>query len=82
MAEVLISFQRPDSLTESEMRAWVTQRSDVGQPSLMLSRSLLRVEVDADTDEQLAELMLDMRLLGLRPAVVAPKMGTNTDTRG
>jgi hypothetical protein len=78
--EVLISFQRPASMSRSEMRAWVSERARNGQPAVTLSAAdeaeLLRVEVRDDSieaaTEQLADLMLDMRLLGLCPTVVPP----------
>jgi hypothetical protein len=82
VTEVLISFQRPASMTESEMRAWITERARTRQPQLALAGpdgsesqpQLLRVEVRADSieaaEEQLTDLMMDMRLLGLRPTVV------------
>jgi hypothetical protein len=84
MMAVLISFERPASMSESEMRAWITRRAMDHQLALVLSRSdgsanqsrLLRVEVRADsieaTEEKLTDLMLDMRLLGLRPMVESP----------
>jgi hypothetical protein len=80
----MISFERPASLTESEMRAWITERAHTRQLVLALDgpdRSgreppVLRVEVEEDSletaEEQLTELMLDMRLLGLRPVVLSP----------
>jgi hypothetical protein len=83
MAEVVIAFHRPGSMTASEMRAWVIDRALVRQRALALSipePSLgegmrLRVEIDdsaADTaEEELSDLMMDMRLLGFRPAVVS-----------
>jgi hypothetical protein len=86
MDEVLISFSRPVSLGESEMRAWIAERSRHLGPSLSLGRAdhtrqhTLRVRMHMDggesAEEQLTDLMLDMRLLGLRPAVVeAPPLG-------
>jgi len=66
------------------MRAWVVDRALVRQRALALSVPgaswgqgfRLRVETDdeaADTaEEELAELMLDMRLLGFKPVVVTP----------
>jgi hypothetical protein len=78
----VISFQRPASMSESEMRAWIAERARAHQPRLALGAQhgsdnehrLLRVKVpahgDGAADEQLAELMMDMRLLGLRPMVL------------
>lgn len=86
MDEVLISFSRPASLGESEMRAWIAERARERGPSLSLGRPdhtrqhMLRVRIHMNgaesAEEQLTDLMLDMRLLGLRPAVVeAPPSG-------
>jgi hypothetical protein len=84
VADVVIAFQRPVSMTESEMRAWIVERALVRQVALALSgpdgpesQALrLRVEVRegsiATAEEELTDLMMDMRLLGLRPAVVTP----------
>jgi hypothetical protein len=81
VSEMLIEFQRPDSLPESEMRDWIAARARSRRPWLALREPsaqalLLHVELDDDSaeaaDEQLTELMLDMRLLGLRPALVTP----------
>jgi hypothetical protein len=83
MAEVVIAFRRPPSMSTSEMRAWVIDRALVRQRALALSVPeaswgqgfRLRVEIDdsaADTaEEELSELMMDMRLLGFQPAVVS-----------
>jgi hypothetical protein len=81
MDDVLIAFSRPPSLGESEMRAWIAERARERGPSLILGRPdhahqhVLRVRLFAGStesaDEQLTDLMLDMRLLGLRPSVLA-----------
>ena len=82
MAEVTIAFERPATLSAAEMHAWVIDRALVGRRALVLSgpdgsnrdELVLRLEIDdgaSDAAEQLTELMMDMRLLGLRPAVVA-----------
>ena len=64
------------------MQAWVIDRALVRQRALVLSvpeaswgQGLrLRVEIDeaemATAEEELADLMMDMRLLGLSPEVV------------
>ena len=64
------------------MRAWVIDRALVRQRALVLSvpeasmgQGLrLRVEIDEDAmataEEELADLMMDMRLLGLAPEVL------------
>jgi hypothetical protein len=79
--EVLISFSRPASLGESEMRAWIAERARDRGTALMLAKPddsslrVLRVRMHAASHEALQEevtdLMLDMRLLGLRPSVLA-----------
>jgi hypothetical protein len=78
--EVMISFERPPSMSDAEMRAWIAERAHSSEPALMLagpesaSAELLCVELPTSSIEaaraQLAELMMDMRLLGLRPEVV------------
>jgi hypothetical protein len=82
MAEVVIAFHRPPTMTASDMRAWVIDRALVRQRALALSvpdaswgQGLrLRVEIDdgavETAEEELTDLMMDMRLLGFRPAVV------------
>jgi hypothetical protein len=84
VGEIVIAFQRPPSMSTAELRAWVVDRALERQRALALSapgaswgqRFRLRVETDdeaTDTaEEELAELMLDMRLLGFEPVVVAP----------
>lgn len=83
MAEVVIAFKRPPTMTASEMRAWVVDRALVDQRALALSVPAaswgqgfrLLVETDDDASEaaedELSELMMDMRLLGFQPAFVA-----------
>jgi hypothetical protein len=83
VTEVLILFQRPFSMSESEMRAWIDQRARTGRPAVALDGSassaseprLLRVEVLGDADQaagdDLSDLMLDMSLLGMSPTVVS-----------
>jgi len=83
VSEVLISFRRPPSMSKSEMRAWIIERARRQQPTLALtdadgsgSPSLLHVDLRPDPkvplEEQLTDLMMDMRLLGLRPRIVSP----------
>ena len=81
MIERLISFQRPRSMSDAEMRAWIAERTRAGRSTLTIGEAggrdpdglVLRVDLRADSveaaDEQLADLMLDMRLLGLRPSL-------------
>jgi hypothetical protein len=84
MPEVLISLERPALLTP-ELRAWINHRPGSGRALLTRSRLdgstptlLLRVELDADTDEavdeEVTDLMTDLRLLGLRPALVSQQV--------
>jgi hypothetical protein len=81
MAQILISFQRPDSMSDSQMRAWISERARAHQPVLALGNDvrehgdgmLMRVDLQAESEAaegQLTDLLLDMRLLGLRPSVV------------
>jgi len=83
VTEVLISFKRPASLSETEVQNWISKQASGRQPELILSRRhladgpvlLLRVALGTGSstaaDEQLADLVMDMRLLGLRPRVVS-----------
>jgi hypothetical protein len=83
VTEVLISFKRPVSMSESEIRAWISKQATSRQPALTLTRRhladgpvlLLHVAPGAGSataaNEQLADLMMDMRLLGLCPTVVS-----------
>ena len=82
MAEVLIRLERPARLTP-ELRAWLADWMNGGQAILSRgpangsnrSRLVLRVEVPGATDQAvqngIADLMTDLRLLGLRPALVS-----------
>ncbi len=83
MTEVLISYKMPASLSEIEIQAWINKQATSRQPALILtSRHLgdgpvliLRVAPGSSSataaNEQLADLMMDMRLLGLCPTVVS-----------
>ncbi len=65
------------------MRSWITKRSAAERPALALrgrdgpasQTRLLRAELQAESieaaEEQLADLLMDMRLLGLRPSIVS-----------
>jgi hypothetical protein len=82
VVELLITFARHSSISETEMRGWVSERARAGPPAITLDETdrgesnplVLRVEVREDcteaVEDQLAELLMDMRLLGLRPTVV------------
>lgn len=70
-------------MSDSEIQAWISKEATSRQPALLLSRRhlsdgpalLLRVAPGAGSataaNEQLADLMMDMRLLGLRPTIVS-----------
>jgi len=80
--EVLIRLERPASLTP-ELRAWIGRRVGTGRPVLTRGRVqgserralLLRVELQSESDDQTQEevvdLMADLRLLGLRPTLLS-----------
>ena len=82
MAEVVIAFQRPPQMSPSQLDEWVSDVTLAGQRALAVSAPeesaddglRLRVQIDDDavqtSVEELADLMTDMRLLGLRPEVV------------
>jgi hypothetical protein len=82
VVELLVTFARHSSISETEMRGWVSDRARAGPPAITLDESdrgesdplLLRVEVQEGgteaVEDQLAEPLMDMRLLGLRPTVV------------
>jgi hypothetical protein len=84
VAEVVISIEQPASLSKSEVRAWVNERTRAGPPAITLDAAdraergalVLRVEAPEDwtgaVEDQIADLMMDMRLLGLRPTIVPP----------
>ena len=85
VSEVLIRLQRPALLTP-ELRAWLADRMDRGRAVLTRERAngsdrgalLLRVEVNGGSnggaEEEVADLMTDLRLLGLRPALVSEQL--------
>jgi hypothetical protein len=85
MPEVLIRLERPALLTP-ELRAWLADRMDGGRAVLARERTngsdrgalLLRVEMGSDLDDEVADevgdLMTDLRLLGLRPALVSEQL--------
>jgi hypothetical protein len=86
MIEVLISYGRPDSLDEPELRSWLA-----GQMQALLAEAvtflprdghtdpdrdgLVRFALEADAarsaEDRIADLVTDMRMLGLRPETVA-----------
>jgi phospholipase C len=86
MSEVLIRLERPALLTP-ELRAWLADRMDGGRAVLTRERTngscdlLLRVEIGTHpphskngVQDHVADLMTDLRLLGLRPALVSEQV--------
>jgi hypothetical protein len=85
MPEVLIRLERPALLTP-ELRAWLADRMDGGRAVLARERTngsdrgalLLRVETGSDSydevQDEVGDLMTDLRLLGLRPALVSEQL--------
>ena len=82
MAEVLISFERPPSMSRPEMTGWITGRAEACSPAITLrvtdlaeeDPQVLRVEARDWTQaaqDELADLMMEMRLLGLRPRMMS-----------
>ena len=75
-------------MSDSEIQSWISEQATNGRPALTLSRGnlsngqvlfvrlALGVSSATAANEQLVDLMMDMRLLGLRPAVVS-----RTDSR-
>ena len=86
MAEVVIAFWQPPQMSASQMAEWVSDMTLTPQRALAVSAPegsasdglRLRVQIDDDAVEagveELADLMTDMRLLGLRPAVLPLKV--------
>jgi len=82
MAEMMIAFRQPGSLTPRLMDAWLTDAARERASALDLSRAepadgdelFLRVrlhEHDSEAAEQeLSGLLREMRLLGFCPAVI------------
>jgi hypothetical protein len=84
VAEVVIRLERPAMLTP-ELRAWISHRLGAGRAVLTRGRLngsergslLLRVQMSSPAeaaDEEVAELMTDLRLLGLRPTLVSEQV--------
>jgi hypothetical protein len=88
VSEIVIRLQRPALLTP-ELRAWLADRM-TRRPArrAVLTRErtngsdrgalLLRVEVQGESDDgigdEVADLMTDLRLLGLRPSLVSEQL--------
>jgi hypothetical protein len=85
MIELLLAYQLPANLAEPEFRSWlaaITRALTAISPSSTLessglgARSVLRLTVGTDprcrrTHDAITELLGDMRMLGLRPEVIA-----------
>ena len=86
MIEVLISYQLPESLAEAELRSWLGDQmrvlsgeaAEVQPPGSAddphrnyLLRFALGTDPTRSADDRIAELVTDMRMLGLRPETVA-----------
>lgn len=85
MAQVVICLEPPASLTP-ELRAWISHRAPNGRAALTRGRLpgsdsvalLLRVDVNSASEdvlqEEITDLMTDLRLLGLRPILVSEQV--------
>ena len=86
MIEVLISYARPESLDKPELRSWLANQVKTlsaeavtflppDRPTDHDRDGLVRFAPDLDTDrsaeDRIADLVTDMRMLGLRPETVA-----------
>ena len=80
MAQLVIRFRRPESLSDEEMQTWLSQRAHGRQPAVALARvgdegeQALVLNLDGHASEedpyadQLIDLLTDMRLLGMKPS--------------
>jgi hypothetical protein len=85
MTQLLLAYERPAGLTEHDFRSWLlscttmlaTRSASLAvEPGTLGGRSALRLSIDADrrstsTQDTIAGLLGDMRMLGLRPEVIA-----------
>ena len=86
MIEVLISYQLPEILDEPELRSWLADRmqalsaeavaflppeSAVDHDRDGLVRFALEADAARSAEDHIADLVTDMRMLGLRPEAVA-----------
>jgi hypothetical protein len=86
MIEVLISYHLPESLDESELRSWLAGQmqalsavpvaflppeSAVDHDRDGLVRFALEADAARSAEDRIADLVTDMRMLGLRPETVA-----------
>jgi hypothetical protein len=89
MPEVVIRLERPATLTP-ELRAWISHRFGPSRALLSRSRSegpgestlLLRVRIDAESprklEEEIGDLLTDLRLLGLSPTLLQGNLAGET----
>ena len=90
MIEVLISCARPESLDEPELRSWLADQIQAlsgrssrvpaaERPARHDRDGLVRFALDSDSvrsvEDRIAELVTDMRMLGLRPEAAAVYRG-------
>jgi hypothetical protein len=85
MTQLVLAYERPASLAEREFRSWLLSctkglanrsASLAVEPGTLGGRSVLRLTIDADprsksTQDTIGGLLGDMRMLGLRPEVIA-----------
>ena len=86
MIEVLISYQLPEILDEPELRSWLAGQmqalsaeavaflppeSPVDHDRDGLVRFALEADAARSAEDRIADLVTDMRMLGLRPETVA-----------
>jgi hypothetical protein len=84
MIEVVISYQLPEILDEPELRSWLAGQMPALSAEVVLlppehsvgqgRDGLVRFGLDADAarsvEDRIADLVTDMRMLGLRPETV------------
>ena len=81
MREVSIRLERPATVTP-ELRAWISHRLGLGRAVLTRTRLedggstlLLRIRLDGASararEEEVGDLLTDLRLLGLSPTLLA-----------
>jgi hypothetical protein len=79
---MLISFAPRPAMSRSDMRDWISERPQPRSPAIRVGLiddakqgpQVLRVEARGNwtdaAEEQLADLLMDMRLLGMRPTLM------------
>lgn len=96
MTDLLITYERPESLTESEFRSWFIARvkalTDIPaalilEPGTRDGLSAMRLTLHGDQEQPsvqdvISELLGDMRMLGQRPTVIAAENGESKDAPG